>query len=252
MNFEGRALPLSPGDVTAVAGYLGCEVAALRAVMAVETTGSGFSGRRPVILNEPHVFWRELGAGAARRRAEAAGLAYAKWGSRPYPRTQADRYRWLERAMEIDRRAALASCSWGLGQVMGFNHARAGFAAIEDFVAAMADSEAAQLMAMARFIVSAGLAPRLRANDWSRFARGYNGASYARHGYHTKLAHAYQRRPELERAVPPAPSDLSRFAGPPPAPSPAKPPAVPATPPAAPAAANSLDAWMRRIFGGAS
>jgi hypothetical protein len=210
VDFHGPARPLDPADVTLIAGYLGCQVAAVRAVLAVETTGKGFTpDRAPIILNEPHVFYRELGAGEKRDRAVREGLAYAKWGAKPYPKTQAERYRWLRAATAIDEDAALRSCSWGLGQVMGFNHAAAGFATVHQFVRAMTVSEGAQLYAMARFIVAKNLQRHLRTLRWAAFAKGYNGAGYAKNAYHTKLAAAYAARPLAERVIPiPPPTEM--------------------------------------------
>lgn len=202
MDFKGEARPLSDGDVVTIAGYLGCHVAAVRAVLAVESAGHGFaSDGRPIILNEPHVFYREL-SGGQRTQAVNAGLAYSRWGSKPYPKTQAARYAWLDKAMSINQTAALKSCSWGLGQVMGFNHAICGFPTVQEFVEAMKVSEGAQLYAVARFCVSKGLQKRLRSLDWTWFAYGYNGEGYAKHGYHTKLANAYARRPAGEKFTP--------------------------------------------------
>lgn len=201
MDFAGKALPLNDGDVRIIAGYLGCEIAVVRAVLQIEAAGKGFDGKgRPKMLFEPHVFWRELGPGAKRDRAAKEGLAYAKWKSGAYP---SDSYPRLRAACAIDRDAALRSASWNIGQVMGFNHKAAGFDTVAAFVEAMKHSEGAGLYAMARFIVSKGLARHLRAKNWSSFAKGYNGSGYAKHGYHTKLANAYARRPESERVVPP-------------------------------------------------
>lgn len=36
---------------------------------------------------------------------------------------------------------------------------------------------------MIRFIDAEGLDDELRRHDWSGFARGYNGAGYAKHGW---------------------------------------------------------------------
>src|SRR5690606_21542098 len=181
-NFVGTARPLNEDDIQLVAGYLGCQLAALKAVIAVESSGRGFApDRRPIILNEPHIFWRELGAGEKRDKAVRAGLAYKNARSKPYPKTQEARYEWLKKSMTIDERAALRSCSWGLGQIMGFNHGRCGFSDVQSFVRAMMESEGAQLYAMARFIVSTDLQDDLRNLDWSGFARGYNGAGFAKH-----------------------------------------------------------------------
>lgn len=211
IDFVGPARPLGSEDVRIIAGYLGCHIAAVRAVVAIEAAGKGFGpDGRPTILNEPHVFYRELGPGDKRTRAVAGGLAYAKWGAKPYPKTQALRYAWLDEASKIDEAAALKSCSFGMGQVMGFNHQACGFNTVQEFVRAMTLSEGAQLYAMARFIVTNDLQIALRNLDWTRFARGYNGSGYAKNAYHTKLAAAYQRRPASEK-VTPSPASLAEL-----------------------------------------
>jgi len=38
----------------------------------------------------------------------------------------------------------------------------------------------------------------LRKKNWRGFARKYNGASYARRGYHTKMANAYAKYKKQE------------------------------------------------------
>ncbi|MCJ8138623.1 N-acetylmuramidase domain-containing protein [Falsirhodobacter halotolerans] len=190
-GFKGRALALAAIDIARIGRRIGVGEDEIRAVIEVETSGGGFDRQgRPKMLFEPHVFWRELGAGQKRTAAEGQGLAYPKWGMRPYP---ANSYPRLELAMKIDARAALRSASWGLGQIMGFNHKAAGYANAGDMVAAFCDAEALHLEAMVAFIASEGLDDDLRRHDWSGFARGYNGAGYAQHGYHTRLAAAFKR-----------------------------------------------------------
>jgi hypothetical protein len=84
----------------------------------------------------------------------------------------------------------------------------------------------------------------LRALDWTAFARGYNGAGFAKNRYHTRLRDAYVARPASEKHTPHPPSAellLSRFAPrppavsretdrerPAPAPTPSEPPEMPA------------------------
>lgn len=211
-NFKGRALPLSDGDVEIIAGYLGCHVAAVRAVLAVESAGKGFHNGRPLILNEPHIFYRQLGQGSKRDRAVAQGLAYKVWRTKPYLKSVDARYEWLEKAMAIDEVAALRSCSWGLGQMMGFNHRLCGFASVQEFVAAMCHSEGAQLYAMARFIVSRGIQKNLKEFDWAGFAYRYNGAQYKKNSYDTKLKAAYDKRPSSEKRTPPPASEAQLMA----------------------------------------
>lgn len=184
---------MNAGDVVKAADVIGCGVAALKAVTAVESSGHGFDGRgRPVILFEPHVFYRNL-RGDNLQHAIMSGIAYPRWGQRPYPRGSDAQYARLEQARNIDNEAAFMSISMGIGQILGENYRLAGHAsAAEMFVSACA-SEGAQLMQMANFIKSKGLGSYLRNKDWPSFARGYNGAGYKHNSYDVKLASAYRR-----------------------------------------------------------
>lgn len=163
----------------------------VRAVVDVETgDGSGFdSKRRLKMLFEPHVFYRELGE-AKRAVAINAGIASRKWGEIRYPK---DSYPRLLAAMKIDRTAALRSASWGLGQIMGFNHKLAGWASVDDMLTAFMADEENQLRGMINFIVTEHLDDELRRHDWAGFARGYNGAGYRQNQYDTKLAAAFAK-----------------------------------------------------------
>lgn len=188
----GRALKMTGADIENVAAYLGCEVAALKAVMAVESSGKGFDAKnRPIILFEPHVFYRNLGAN--REEAVSLGLAYPKWGQHPYPRGNDAQYVRLEAARQINNEAAFRSISVGLGQILGENFRAAGHQSAGEMFVTAADSEGAQLMQMAHFIKANKLDDELRAKNWAGFARGYNGAGYAKNAYDVKLAKAYQR-----------------------------------------------------------
>jgi len=201
-GFKGRAQRLTDIDIARTALLIGTGEDEIRAVIEVETSGGGFDSQgRPRMLFEPHVFWRELGQGPKRTTAEAQGLAYPKWGTKPYP---VDSYSRLATAIKIDANAALRSASWGLGQILGSNHKAAGYASAGDMVEAVCDREVAGLEAMVNFISSEGLDDDLRRHDWSGFARGYNGAGYAAHGYHTKLAAAYKRWQAIPDTLAPA------------------------------------------------
>lgn len=195
--WKGAAKKLREIDFARAGHLIGVGEDAVRAVVEVETAGGGFDAAGRVrMLFEPHVFYRNLGE-TKRSRAVQAGLAYAKWGERPYPR---DSYPRLEAAVMIDRPAALKACSWGLGQILGENFRMAGFSTVEEMVQAFAVSEENQLDGMIRWIEAAGLDDDLRqidalkrpsrAADWAPFARVYNGPGYARHSYHMKLAAA--------------------------------------------------------------
>lgn len=199
MMFQGHAKRLESLDISRIAATIGCGEDHLHAVMEVETRGGGFDRHgRIKMLFEPHVFYRELGEGVKRDQAVREGLAYRRWGQERYP---SDSYPRLHKAMQIDSVAALRSCSWGLGQIMGFNAALAGYSNAEAMVEAFRDDEDTHLAAMVQFIVSSGLDDDLRRQDWRGFARGYNGAGYERHGYHTRLKAAFEKW----RAIPDTP-----------------------------------------------
>jgi hypothetical protein len=183
-------------EIGKVAETFGIEPAALLAVADVESGGAVIAlvaGRQePLIRFEGHYFDRRL-SGEALAVARTAGLASPNPGAVANPASQAARWRMLERAAAIDRKAAYESASWGLGQVMGAHWAWLGFADVDALVAEARAGAAGQARLMARFIDKAGLAEALRKRDWNTFARGYNGPAYRKNGYHAKLAAAYRR-----------------------------------------------------------
>lgn len=193
MNFAGAAERLSDIDLPRLGADIGVGEDEIHAILDVECRGRGFDGKgRPAMLFEPHIFHRELkraGLEAELKQAVAQGLAYPKW-RRNYPK---DSYPRLLAAMRIHREIAFRSASWGLGQIMGFNCSMCGYASAEAMVAAFMKGEDVQLEAMIRFIVSAGIDDELRRHDWRGFARIYNGPSYEKHGYHTRLAAAFDK-----------------------------------------------------------
>jgi hypothetical protein len=192
-HFKGEGRKLSNSDISSAASLLSIEPAALAAVISVETGGSGFDKLgRPRILFEPHIFYRQLAKDPYLQHvASDLELAYPKWGTLPYPKTSDANYERLEHAMELNPEAALRSCSWGLGQIMGFNFSLCGAPTIESFVLDAMDSEHEQLIQMCHFIMASRLDDELQRQDWAGFARGYNGPAFATNRYDTKLSEAY-------------------------------------------------------------
>lgn len=252
-GFKGRAKRLDDIDLPKLGAMIGVGEDEIHAVLDVESRGAGFDRHgRPLILFEPHVFYRELGPGAARERAVAMGLAYPKWRPGSYP---ADSYPRLISACGIDETAALRSASWGLGQVLGTNHVAAGYPTVQAMVEAMCDDEENHLAAMVNFIKANRLDDELRRRDWRGFALGYNGAAYATHDYHGRLARAYAKwsrikdtrwSPAEAIAETKTHDPTPHVVGDPPAKSPERPagglvpspaPSRPATPPSPPAPA---------------
>jgi hypothetical protein len=166
----------------------------LRAVLDVESAGSGFLLRepapaRPKILFEAHWFYRLTPLPVSWTRPD---LSTRHWNRKLY---QGGSREWdrLRDAMGFDPVQALKSASWGLGQVMGFNYAAAGCATIEQFVVECFEGEMQQFNHVLNFIEHNGLMGHLRAGRWAAFARGYNGSGYRANRYDEKLAAAVRK-----------------------------------------------------------
>lgn len=164
------------------------------AITEVESGGRVFATvggvRRPLILPEPHVFYRLL-SGAHRNEAVAAKLASSsKWNPALYPKTQAERWEMLNRMAEIDPVAAFEATSYGVGQVMGQHWKLLGFDNVKAMVDYMHQGVEAQIDVMLRFVVKNGLDDELRDGRWAAFARGYNGPAYRKNRYDEKMAAA--------------------------------------------------------------
>lgn len=173
------------------------EYAGLKAVVEVEASGKGFIGDVPKILYEPHIMHRLLTKKdyiTIRNNLMKAhpNLCYPRWGTYKYG-AESIQHKRLEIASQFNRDTALESCSWGLGQVMGFHWKSLGYESLQAFINDMYESEAKQLEAMIRFIRVNGLLLALKNKDWVKFARGYNGSGYAKNKYHIKLANAYAK-----------------------------------------------------------
>jgi hypothetical protein len=189
-SFRGAARRLDDIDLPRIGHRIGVGEDELHAFMDVEAAGSGFDRQgRPKMLFEPHVFYRNL-TPARRTKAVKAGLAYARWGEKPYPR---DSYPRLVEAMAIDKTAALKAASWGLGQILGENFAMVGYENPQDMVWAFMEDEEHHLEAIVDFLIAAKLDDHLRNHRWEDLARGYNGPGYAKHNYHGRMAAAYAK-----------------------------------------------------------
>ena len=188
MDFQGQGRPLSDEGMDRVCETLGVEEAEVWAVLTVETRGFGFlQDRRPQILFERHIFRRLTDGHYDVGNTDISNTKPGGYVGGP------GEYTRLEKAIGLDRGAALRSASWGLGQVMGFNHKIAGFDTVDDMVTDMVMNEDAQLLAMANFIKGNNLAGALRRHSWASFARGYNGQDFKRNEYDTRLAAAHAK-----------------------------------------------------------
>ena len=187
-NFKGGGRPFDQGAMDQCCGRLGVKPEELWAVIKVETRGFGFlADRRPQILFERHKFSERTGG-----RWDSTHPDISNSDSGGYAGGPAE-YTRLAAAIALDRTAALESTSWGIGQVMGFNHKAVGFATVDDMVSAMVHDEGSQLLAVANFIGSQGLDDALRRHDWDAFALVYNGKGYRENKYAQRLNTEYEK-----------------------------------------------------------
>lgn len=154
------------------------EPKALDAVILVESSGSGFNADGTIKIQfEPTWFRKYTG----KKIANGVEGQHAEWLA-------------FQEAFAIDSHAALCSTSWGLGQVMGFNHKSAGYATPEEMVRDFKESEVNQVKGMINFIqADYNMLKALQAKDWAGFAKHYNGPQYLSFKYDTRLQEAYSQ-----------------------------------------------------------
>ena len=197
LTTPGMPTLLTESDFKEAAKILNCDVAAIKAVAEVESSGNGFlSDGRVKILFEGHQFFK-FTKGAF---AEAyPTICFKKWTKAHYTKGPNANVRGagelarLEKAIALNRTAALKAASYGKFQIMGFNSSLCGFDNVEDFYAAMQASEGSQLKAFCSFIKASGLSEHLRKHRWAKFAEGYNGEEFRKNKYDEKLAAAHAR-----------------------------------------------------------
>lgn len=191
-------------DKMECAEMLGTSVEVVEAITQVEARGNGFvpSTSWPVILFEGHKFHDHTGG---RFSQEHPTLSYPRWTKAHYRggRREYDRLVHAVALCDDYPSPALKSASWGLFQIMGFNHAAAGYPDVVSFVNAMATGERAHLMAFARYVLAHdAMAKALRGQDWREFARRYNGPGFEKNRYDTRLAAAFAKaRREAEAGI---------------------------------------------------
>lgn len=188
MIFKAEGRPLSNDGISGICDTLGVAEPEVWAVLTVETRGFGFlQDRRPQILFERHWFHNLTHGKYDDGYADISNKNPGGYvgGTGEYVR--------LEKAMGLDRGAALQSASWGIGQVMGFNYKVAGFTTVDAMVIAMVKDEDAQLLAMSNFIKGNNLAGALQRQEWASFALGYNGEDFKKNEYDTRLAAAHAK-----------------------------------------------------------
>lgn len=185
-----RYTALTEADFQLVADELGVEVAAMKAVVSIEAGADmkGFWAPGVPVVNFDPSMYRKFASKAPSRAGDKnatvpeglTGYALKEW-------------KQLTNARKTNEQGADMGTFWGMFQIGGFNYKLCGCASVPEFVERMSYSELEQLELFARFIENTGILKHLKNKDWAKFARAYNGPSYARRGYHTRMARAYKK-----------------------------------------------------------
>ncbi len=175
-----------------------CEEAALRAIAKVESGlyGAFLDSGEPTILFERHLFHRETqgkfdGLRVPNESGDWTVISLSSPGG--YGPVSAQHTK-LQFAVHLNRDAALRSCSWGLFQILGSNHAACGYPELQRFVNAMYRSADDHLRALTMFIRHVHrLVDAIRDKNWASFAYIYNGPGYKKNQYDVKMSQAYDK-----------------------------------------------------------
>jgi len=143
-----------------IAPLLGIKQAAIHAIIAVESAGSGMEDKRMKIRFETHIFWRKWGKNNPDIFHEFFSFDKEKpWLNQTYReapfhgRQDLEQY-VLKHALQLNESAAYESISMGLGQLMGFHWEQLGFKSAKDFYYNQLNSERNQALALFDFIRS--------------------------------------------------------------------------------------------------
>ncbi|MCM8620203.1 MAG: TIGR02594 family protein [Candidatus Accumulibacter sp.] len=210
--YSSGTAPLSFDEISKAIADTKVELAAVVAVLKVESSGRGFVGGNPLVRLEGHKLWafaKELGIDPARWISEGAGLLHpertgkynrtgqAEWDRLVQARALCEKMLRQEvppNSLGVVKPEHLAdiSASWGLFQIMGFNWRRCGVESVENFVRRMQTSEAEQLNLFFGYLKGCEGAFEALVNlEWATFAKLYNGPAFRENSYDTKLERAY-------------------------------------------------------------
>ena len=148
----------------------------LLAFIEVESGGRGFGDTGKLILQyEPLVFSKATGI-------PRSTLNKYKWDENTVD-VQSKEWEAFNEAFSINPEEAMKSTSWGLPQIMGFNHKQAGYASVGDMLDDFKRGELQQVCALIRFIeANKKLYKAVMEGDYETVSSIYNGA------YHRQLA----------------------------------------------------------------
>lgn len=195
---DSRYTRLTEADYEEVAQMLDVDVAAIKAVVDIETgrRHEGFWAPGKPLINFDLTMYRRFAprCGVSLSKAKKAHPEiFRRPDARRYGSYQAAQQARLDAACDVDTVSAYQSTFWGMFQIGGFNWRKCGCESVQQFVELMSRSERSQLELFARFIENSGMVDAVRRHNWLQFALKYNGPKARSRGYHKRLAASYKR-----------------------------------------------------------
>ncbi len=154
---------LSNNDIVFLAGQYTIDPLLLEAFIKTSFSGDGFlDDGRPGIVFHRHLFWKYLSpfyrSVYNRRKFKALAVKNPdilhKEPDKQLPTNLIAEHDKLNKALKINKEAAILSASWGKFALAGENFKAAGFSTVDDFVSAHEKNEQEHLKAFLRYLGS--------------------------------------------------------------------------------------------------
>lgn len=145
----------------------------LLAFIEVESGGRGFDEKtgKLILQLEPHIFSKATGI------SRSTSNQY-KWDENKVD-VQSKEWEAFNEAFKINPEEAMKATSWGLPQIMGFNHKQAGYESVGAMLDDFKRGELRQVIALIRFITAnPKLYKGVLEGDYETVAAQYNGAGH--------------------------------------------------------------------------
>lgn len=182
---------LTNEQINLLACEFGIEYRMLKAIIQVESGGTGFSDTTGKIIIQFEPSWFK------RNKADwAKDTKNVTWQANKVE-NQTKEWQAFNSAFASSPVAAMKSTSIGLMQLMGFHYILAGFKTVGEMWDYAKISEYNQVrMTLVWLSKNKALLAAVKAKNFDKIAYYYNGSKYAEFDYHNKLRRAYNSAKE--------------------------------------------------------
>lgn len=184
-----KSLTVSDSQYKSIAKELGCEEAAVRAIAKKETKGSAYyPNGLPAILFERHKFFKFTKPKTGTHPySKFSDICNPSGGGYSAPKDWdlgdcAYQYGKLLKAAELDKDAAIMSCSWGAFQVLAEYYKEMGYKSPGQIMNQCLESIDGQIQLFIDFVKmkdrETSIIKHIKNKNWEKVAEAYNGKYY--------------------------------------------------------------------------